>query len=197
MPASPPVDRGALGAVDRRADRARPRPELGEDDLDALDRRRDDPAPQLGPDRLDDERARARPASAEDDPVGRQDRDRVREADPEVAADLGEPGDRALVTRPRRLDRRLRGSRCRTRPRPGRRARTPRRSHGCRSRTTVRRGRSSGARTRRPVRGSPARSARRARRRRRCRSRASARRTSRHHAPPRSAAPRGRTRGRR
>ena len=77
--------------MDRRTDGARPRPELGRDQLDAVEGRRLHPLPQLAPDRPEQQVGRPRTDPAADDhPVGRDDGDHVRDADPEVAADLGE-----------------------------------------------------------------------------------------------------------
>ena len=88
--------------MDGRADGARPRPELGRDQLDAVEGRRLHPLPQLGPDRLEQQVGRScADAAADDDPVGRDDGDHVGDADPEVAPDLGEPVDRACVAGPR------------------------------------------------------------------------------------------------
>ena len=76
-------------------------------DLDLVERRRPDPPPHLGPDRVEQQVAGRRDPAADDDPVGRDDRDHVGDADPEVAADLGQPGQRPRVAGPGRCDRLL------------------------------------------------------------------------------------------
>ena len=130
-----------------------PRPELGGHDLDLVERRGaravaarrgSGPAGGRPPPRS---RRRSRP-------VGRDDGDHVGDADPEVAADLGEAPSRGR--RPPGPARPLpRPWRSRTRPRSGRPGRTPPGSRGSRSRTTARRVRSSGGRSRRPCRRGP------------------------------------------
>ena len=90
--------RGGLGAVDRRADRAGPRPELGDDDLDlgraTSSGRGARSSARIGP---SSRSRRGRDPAADHDPVRGDDRDHVGDPDPEIAADLGEPVERAPI----------------------------------------------------------------------------------------------------
>ena len=95
-----------LGSVDRRPDGTCPGPQLRRHDVDLVQGCRLDTQTQLLADRLDEEVEGDRDPATDDDAVGREDDDHVRDPDAEVAADLGEPGERPSVACSRRLDRR-------------------------------------------------------------------------------------------
>ena len=73
--------RSRFGPVDGRPDRPGPGAQLGRDDRHVAEGRRQDPALHLGPDRIQQQRPGRRDPAADDDPIGRDDRDHVADAD--------------------------------------------------------------------------------------------------------------------
>ena len=100
--------------MDRRPDGARPRPELGRDDLDLVDRRRQDAPPDLGSDARQKQVGGSRDPATDDDPIRRDHDDHVGDPDPEIAGDPPEPLERGRFTGPCPVDGLLGG------PRPAR-----------------------------------------------------------------------------
>ena len=90
-------DRSHLGRPQRRADSARVRPELGGDDRDVVDRGDAGAAADLRTDRAEQELAGVGDAAADDDALGPQQDDRVRDRARRELARARECGDRGLV----------------------------------------------------------------------------------------------------
>ncbi len=97
--------------MDGGADRPGPRPELGGHQAHAVERRRVDALEQLGLDGAAQQVEGGRDAAADDDHVGRDDRDHVGDADAQVAPDEGEADDGPRIGRTGRLEGRLGGLR--------------------------------------------------------------------------------------
>src|SRR4029079_381197 len=93
-----------LRTMDRRADRAGPGPELGGDDLDALETRGEDVPPNFVADRVEQQVRGRRHTAAQDHPLWRDRRDHVGDADPEITTDPFESGASARVTGAGALD---------------------------------------------------------------------------------------------
>jgi hypothetical protein len=83
--------------VHRRPDRPGPCPQLGGHELDLVEGGGSDALSELLADRLEQEVARRGDAATDDHPIGRDDRDHVGDADPEVAPDDGQSGEGSRV----------------------------------------------------------------------------------------------------